>query len=134
MSESAHSERFCFGIDLETGTPHLDSLRRRLAGAARLAMVDVRAGDFPAAESRVLAVERDIQTAVMLGAMFTQALRDALRAGERESRPAHFEALFQRALRWRQSAYPEPHTAYEADDYEAGREADLAELEKILAG
>jgi hypothetical protein len=132
MEIPAPGERFCFGIDLETGTPFLDSLRRRLAAAARQAWPEVRAGDFTAAESRVRSVDRDIQSAVMLGAMFTEALREALAAGERDTRPEYFTALYERALHWRQSAYPEPHTAHEADDYSAGRDADRAELEAML--
>lgn len=125
-------ERFCFGIDLETGSPFLDSLRGRLAQAARQALPDVRAGHFDAADARLLAVDRDIQSAVMLGAMYTESLREALQLGERESRPEHFKALFERALRWRQSAYPEPHTACEAEDYSAGRDADRAQLEVLI--
>ena len=124
--------RFCFGIDLETGSPTLDPLRRRLAHAAKQALPDVRAGNFDAADARVLAVDRDIQSAVMLGAMYTEALREAVGLGERESRPEFFTALFTRALRWRQSAYPEPHTAFEADAYSAGRDADRAQLEALL--
>lgn len=85
-------ERFCFGIDTETGSPVLDSLRRKLADAAQRALPDVRAG-----------------------------------------RPDHFKALVERALYWRQSAYPEPHTAAEAEDYSAGREADRAQLEALIA-
>jgi hypothetical protein len=125
-------ERFCFGIDLETGSPFLDSLRRHLAQAAKQAVPDVRAGNFDAADARVLAVDRDIQSAVMLGALYTESLRDAARRGDRESSPEFFTALFERALRWRHAAYPEPHTAYEAEDYSAGRDADRAELEALL--
>jgi hypothetical protein len=125
-------ERFCFGIDLETGSPFLDSLRRRLADAAQGAMPDVRAGHFDAADAQVRAVDQDIQAAVMLGAMYTATLRDAVNAGEGESRPAYVTALHERALRWRLSAYPEPHTADEGDSYEAGRDADRAQLADIL--
>ena len=125
-------QRFCFGIDLETGSPLLDSLRRRLAEAALGALPEVRAGRFEAAESQVLAVDRDIHSAVMLGALYTELLRDAVSSGERESRPEYVAALHQRALHWRQSAYPEPHTAHEADDYSAGREADRALLAGLL--
>jgi hypothetical protein len=133
-AENVMSERFCFGIDLETGSPGLDALRRRLADAARLALPDVRAGRFDAADARVLAVERDIQTAVMLGAMYTEALRESVKLGERRSRPAHFAALFDKALHWRHSAYPEPHTAVEAENFSAGRDADRAQLEALIAG
>jgi hypothetical protein len=125
-------QRFCFGIDLETGSPFLDSLRRRLAQAALRALPEVRAGNFDAADSAVLAVDRDIQAAVMLGALYTEALRDAVSAGERQSRPDFVAALHERALHWRQSAYPEPHTGHEAESYSAGREADRAQLAELL--
>lgn len=133
MKNTASNERFCFGIDLRTGSGSLDALRRRLATAARGALPDVRAGNFEAAEKQVLAVDRDIQSAVMLGALYTSALRESLELGERESRPEFVAALHERALHWRQSAYPEPHTTHEADDYAAGREADRELLERLLA-
>ncbi len=125
-------ERNYLGIDLATGSPPLDALRRRLAQAAQHALPEVRAGRFDAADALVLAVDRDIQSAVMLGAMYTAALREAAEDGTRESRPEHFAALHERALHWRLSAYPEPHTAYEADDYSAGRDSDRAELAALL--
>jgi len=126
--------RFAFGIDLQTGSAFLDSLRRRLAIAAREALPDVRAGRFDAADARVLAVDREIQSSVMLGAMYTEVLRDAIAAGQRESRPEFVAALHERALYWRESAYPEPHTAFEADDYAKGRAADRALLDAVIQG
>ena len=132
VSDRLKLERFCFGIDLETGSPWLDSLRRRLADAAQAAAPDVRAGRFDAADAQVLAIDRDIQAAVMLGAMYTAALRNAVGAGEGETRPDYVSALYERALHWRLSAYPEPHTADEGDSYEAGRDADRAQLAEIL--
>lgn len=41
-------------------------------------------------------------------------------------------AVFQRALRWAHSAYPEPHTEIEAEDYRTGRAADRARLVNVL--
>jgi hypothetical protein len=123
-----NDERTCFGIELHTGDDWLDALRSRLADAARRGLPDVRAGRFDAADAMVLAVDREIQAAVMLGAMYTSALRDALAAGERASRPEYIDALHERALHWRLSAYPEPHTAEEADSFSAGRDADRAQL------
>jgi hypothetical protein len=51
----------------------------------------------------------------------------------RDSRSDYVAALHERALHWRLSAYPEPHTALEADDYAAGRDADRALLDALLA-
>ena len=132
MSNVETPGRCCFGIDLETGEPYLDSLRRRLAVAALAALPEVRAGNFDAADARVLAVDREIQSAVMLGAMYTAELRECVARGERESRPGYIAALHQRALHWRLSAYPEPHTAPEAEYYAAGADADRAELAALL--
>lgn len=134
MKKTAPLERWYLGIDLETGSPILDSLRRRLALAAQSAVPDVRAGQFDAADTRVRAIDQDIQSAVMLGALYTHELREAVARGERESRPEYVAALHARALQWRLSAYPEPHTAYEGDDYAAGRDADRAELDALLTG
>jgi hypothetical protein len=122
-------ERTCFDIDLHTGDAWLDALRRRLADAARRALPDVRAGNFDAADAAVLAVDRDIQASVMLGAIYTAAVRDAVGdAVGVATRPEYIDALHERALRWRLSAYPEPHTADEADSFSAGRDADQAQL------
>jgi hypothetical protein len=133
LNDENEPGRFCFGIDLATGEPYLDSLRGRLAMAARAALPDVRAGNFDAADARVLAVDRDIQSSVMLGAMYTEALREAVALGERESRQAFVVALHERALHWRLSAYPEPHTAHEADYYSSSRDEDEAQLAALLA-
>jgi hypothetical protein len=127
------NERYCFGIDLQTGNPQLDSLRCRLATAAVNALPDVRAGNFDAVEAAVFAVDRDIQAEVMLGAMYTAELRAAIANGERTTRQDYITALYERALHWRISAYPEPHTAYEADAFAAGRDADRAELAALLS-
>lgn len=127
-------DRHAFGIALDTGSPSLDALRRRLATAARGAWPDVRAGRFDAAETALRAVDQDIQSAVMLGAMYTAALQEAVQTGEQASRPQYVAALHERALHWRLSAYPEPHTAYEADDYAAGRAGDRAQLDAVMAG
>ena len=132
MSNAETLGRFCFGIDLGTGEPYLDSLRRRLAVAALAALPEVRAGNFDAADARVLAVDREIQSAVMLGAMYTAELRDSVARGDRESHPEYVAAVHQRALHWRLSAYPEPHTAPEAEHYAAGADADRAELAALL--
>jgi hypothetical protein len=126
------SDRFRFGIDLQTGEPYLDSLRRRLADAAQNALSDVRAGRFAAAEAQVLAVDREIQSAVMLGAMYTAELRAAINSGQRDSRSDYVAALHARALHWRLSAYPEPHTAHEADACSSGRDADRAQLDALV--
>ncbi|MFT3665471.1 hypothetical protein [Piscinibacter sp.] len=123
-----------FGLDLRTGDPQLDALRRRLAAAARAALPDVQAGRFAEADAAVLAVDSEIQSAVMLGALYTEALRDAVGRGERATRPDHVAALHAHALHWRLRAYPEPHTAFEADSYDAGRRADRAALAALLAG
>ena len=72
--------------------------------------------------------------AVAIGRMYTDALRNVVNTaadnGTLDKRLA--EELFVRALTWRQSAYPEPHTECEAENYDRGRGEDMADLVKIL--
>lgn len=89
----------------------------------------VAKGDYDAAEQIVLRADQSIMGHVAIGNMYTQALRDAV--GGKKSRTLT-ETLFARALSWKQRAYPEPHTEFEAEDYERGTESDRAELVSVL--
>jgi hypothetical protein len=53
-------------------------------------------------------------------------------ASARCTRPELVAALHEQALHWRRSEYPEPHTAYEADDCSTGRAADGALLDAVI--
>lgn len=121
-----------FGLQLNTGNEYVNRLRERLVAAAVKALPDVDAGRFDVAEAALQAIDRDIQAAVTLGAMYTHCLRDAVRRGERRTRPQHVSALYEHALRWRLASYPEPHTSYEADSYSSGQSSDRAELDAVL--
>lgn len=89
---------------------------------------------FDEAEAVVKKVDDSIYGAVALGKMYRAKLEAIVAsgaAGTRDGKP-RAERLFERALWWMQSAYPEPHTAMEADNYERGRAEDLDCLVKIL--
>jgi hypothetical protein len=92
----------------------------------------IAAGKYDEAELAVRRADDSIQVAVAIARMYTDALADMVKDGRHKRDRPTAEALFGRALRWKQSAYPEPHTAYEADDYERGRATDRAELVAIL--
>jgi hypothetical protein len=109
----------------------LESLERRRAPALARALSLVRDGRFDEAERTVLDVEPSIHGAVALGRLYTDELRRLAVSASRSTRP-HAEAVFRRALHWRRSAYPEPHTQVEADAYATGRAEDLAELVAIF--
>ena len=86
-------------------------------------------GDYDAAEQIVMRADQSIMGHVAIANMYTQALRDAVAAKKSKKLT---EVLFARALRWKQGAYPDPHTEIEADDYEQGRVSDRAELVGVL--
>jgi hypothetical protein len=101
-----------------------------MAEASRLADLE----QFTEAEQAVKKVDDSIYGAVALGKMYRAKLEAIVAsgaAGTRDGKP-RAERLFERALWWMQSAYPEPHTAMEGDNYERGRAEDLSCLVGIL--
>lgn len=107
----------------------LKALEQRRAPAMERAIKLVEEEKFDEAERAVLAVDDSIYGAVALGKMYTERLRQLVGL---KSRRGRVEEVFRRALSWRQSAYPEPHTEIEADNYASGRDEDRAELVAIL--
>lgn len=101
-----------------------------MAEASRLADME----RFTEAEQAVKKVDDSIYGAVALGKMYRAKLEAIVASGALHSPEgkARTEKFFERALWWMQSAYPEPHTAIEADNYERGRAEDLDCLVKIL--
>lgn len=93
----------------------LKHTRARLAAAAQQARPLVDQQRFAEAEALLRAVDNDIYGIVALGELYTNALSDLLAAGQLDALRPHAEKLFERALHWRQSATPEPHTPEEAD-------------------
>lgn len=106
--------------------------KREPAMAEAAALAD--AERFEEAERAVTRVDDSIYGAVALAKMYQAKLEALVASGAARSVKSkkHAERIFERALWWAQSAYPEPHTQYEADDYSRGRAEDLSRLVAIL--
>lgn len=104
--------------------------------ALREAAPLIAADRFDEAERLVLAADSSIMGHVALGAAYTDALRIAAAARDRneadDALRRRAETLYRRALRWRLGCYPDPHTADEAESYEAGQASDREELVVLL--
>jgi phage-related minor tail protein len=102
----------------------------RRAGALSAAVALLNAGDDAGAERVIAEAERDLAGAVLLA----HAGREHLRAvvAEGDARSPRGRAAFERALRWSESAWPDPHTEEEADRFSQGRAEGRAELVRIL--
>lgn len=109
---------------------YLHSLEAKRAPAMARAAQLLAEDRYDEAEAEVTRADDSIYGAVAIGRLYTERLRAFVEAGFR--RGPRTEEIFRRALRWRSSAYPEPHTECEAERYDAGRDADRAELVKIL--
>lgn len=108
------------------------ALHKKLEAAVLKAQPFLAAQHYDEAEQVVKEVGADIYGAVAIGKMYTESLRSIVGPDKRGFDQRRAEELFIRALCWRQSAYPDAHTSYEAEQYEAGRTEDLNELVTIL--
>ncbi|HLO41519.1 MAG TPA: hypothetical protein VK176_10885 [Phycisphaerales bacterium] len=88
---------------------------------------------FDEAATAVLSADDSGQGRAALSQLFAQALRQQV-AHDGKRNPARPRALelYRRALLYRLSTYPDPHTQEEADRYSAGMDEDRAEIESIL--
>lgn len=65
--------------------------------------------------------------------MFVEALREQVkRDGKRNPAKPRALELYNRAVQYRLSAYPDPHTQDEADRYSSGQDEDRAEIAAVL--
>lgn len=108
----------------------LAELARKRAPAVAAAEELVAQGRFDEADRAVVAADGSIYGCVALARLYREHLEALVRGGA-ASRDRCI-AVFNRALRWAQSAYPEPHTEIEAEDYRRGRAADRARLVGLL--
>lgn len=100
----------------------VDGIRQRLAeitGETVRLILELR---FDEAEAAVRQVDSDIYGANALADAYEAALQ----------RNPSDPTLLDRANFWAHSAYPEPHTAIEAEDYRAGAAARVARLRDIF--
>jgi hypothetical protein len=110
----------------------LAALRKKLAAAVAEANPLVEQERYDDAEAVVRKVETDIYSAIAIGNMYKEYLKQLVASGRHRTERARAEEVFRRGLRWAQSAYPEPHTQIEADSYSTGQAEDLVEFVKIL--
>lgn len=108
---------------------HARAVTKARDTAIREARPLVDADRFDEAESLVRGADVSILGHVAIASLYTQAMVDAARDPNGKPRAL---ALFRRALHWRLNAYPDPHTEIEAENFEAGRRSDQAELVKLL--
>lgn len=100
----------------------VDVMRQRLAEMAEETVRLVLALRFDEAEAMVRQVNSDIHGA--------NALADAYEAALHQS-PTD-QNILDRAIFWAHRAFPEPHTAIEAEDYRAGAAARVARLRNVF--
>lgn len=109
----------------------LKGLEAKRATVMPRALELMLARKYAEAEKTIVGVDDSIYGAVAIGKMYTERLKVLVAGGAKRNDPVTRE-IFDRALHWKQRAYPEPHTAYEADSMVSGQAEDLAELVAIL--
>lgn len=108
---------------------YLEQLSRKRAPAVATAERLLQDDSFDEAEREIQRADDSIYGALEIARMYRRRLEQLIAAGEGRAR---LDAVFRRALAWAQGAYPEPHTAIEAEQRDAGRAEDRAELVRIL--
>lgn len=107
---------------------YLEQLRRHRAPAMARAARLIDDGRFDDADRAVTSVDDSIYGAVALAGLYKAVLE-----GSRGTRRTEWrEQVFAKALWWADSAFPEPHTAVEAEHYDAARAEHRAELVHLL--
>ena len=103
------------------------------AAALAKASPMIAADRFDEAAQTVLTADDSGQGRAALSQLFADALREQVaRDGGRKPASARSLELYRRALNYRLSTYPDPHTQEEADRYGSGMDEDRAEVAAIL--
>jgi hypothetical protein len=89
-------------------------------------------GQFERAESVLRGVNSDIYGACEIEDMYRRRLEQMAAAGVTDENRAGVEAVFRKALHWSWMAFPSPHTAVEAEQYEDGRRSAKEHLIRVL--
>ena len=87
---------------------------------------------YDEAERAIRAVDDSIYGAVEMAKIYRHRLEQLVLDGVNLDTKPRLVRVFERAVMAAWSAYPEPHTALEAENYSRGRATDRAELVKIL--
>ncbi|MFN7180290.1 hypothetical protein [Hyphomonas sp.] len=99
----------------------VEDIRRRLDEVSGEAVALIVALRFGEAEALVRHIDADIYGANALAGAYEAALEQSPEA----------PGLFDRALYWARSAFPDPHTPLEAEQYDSALKASEARLRKI---
>lgn len=102
----------------------VETARRHLTEASGEARALILQHRFAAAESLLRAIDADIQGAAALAA----AAETALAASPSDA------LILTEAIRWARAAFPQPHTAHEADDYARAADEAEARLRSLFRG
>jgi len=111
---------------------YLEQLAVRRAPALAKANQLVLQDQLQEAEAEVLRVDSSIYGAVELSRLFSARLQSLVNDGEATRDRARVLRVYERALHWATSAFPEPHTEIEAENYERGRVEAAARLRGVL--
>jgi len=87
---------------------------------------------FDEAERAIVAVDDSIYGGVAIARLYREWLTRLVAQQDPPCDRARLEAYFERAEHWAHWAYPETHTAVEAEDYARGRADDTHRLVQIL--
>ncbi len=119
-------------MDKRTYERWLKTLADKRAPAEAEAKRLIAARRMDAAAAVVQTADDSIYGAVAIGRLFRERLELLAKEGVHAGNRAEAEEVFRHALHWMQRAYPEPHTAVEAEDWERGRAEDRSKLVAIL--
>lgn len=110
----------------------LEHLARKRAPAVAEAEGLLDDDRYDEAERAIVAVDDSIYGEVEIARLYHRRLEQLVALGVTDASRARVEEVFRRALSWAHRAYPEPHTALEATQYDTGRAEDRARLVRIL--
>lgn len=111
---------------------YLRTLAERRAPAVREADRLLAEERYDEAEQAIRRVDDSIYGAVEIGKLYRRRLEQLVAGGVTQAMKPQLARMFQRAVQAAYGAYPEPHTAIEAEQYNTGREMDRAALVRIL--
>jgi len=111
---------------------YLAMLAKKRQPAVDLAQRLLEEDRYDQAEQAIRAADDSIYGAVAIAKLYREWLSRLVAEGRVQTNRARVETVFHRAEYWAHSAYPEPHTEVEAENYASGQADDTRELVKIL--
>jgi len=99
-------------------------LKRKLATTANSVLPLALAGEFEQAERVINAVDCDIYGRLAAAQLYVSAIQSLGGPAAAPEHLARIRALFDRAVKLRETGYPTPHTEIEAESYDRWSEED----------